>query len=62
MRLASLNFWQVLQLHNAAEEFVEVTEMFLNKTSKQTEEEIYSENRVKAGFFLTLNNFFEDYP
>jgi hypothetical protein len=58
MRLVFLNFWQVLQLHNSAEKFVEVTELFLNKKSEQTEE-VYSENRVQAGFFLSLNTIFE---
>lgn len=58
MRLVFLNFWQVLQLHNAAEKFVEVTEVFLNKKSEHTEE-VYSENRVQAGSFLTLNTIFE---
>lgn len=59
MHLVFLNFWQVLQLHNAAEKFVEVTKMFLNNKSEQTEEEVCSENRVQAGFFLTLNTIFE---
>jgi len=51
LKLKSDDSKKVLQLHNSAEKFVEVTELFLNKKSEQTEE-VYSENRVQAGLLL----------
>lgn len=50
--------WQVLQLHNAAEQFVELTEMFLGEGHERTDEDFQAEKRVQAGwcFFFHLLN------
>lgn len=47
--------WQVLQLHSAAEQFVELTEMLLVDAPERTDEGFQSEKRVRAGLRFTLN-------
>lgn len=48
----------MLQLHTAAEQFVELTKMFLGEGHERTDEGFQSEKRVQAGFLFHLHSMY----